>query len=364
MPGRHQLQAPTRVSTRWVAGALGLAIAGASAGIALMAAGPAGAAPTPVAATFSVTGVATSNCSVSIGGADIYVTPGGPLLFKSSLVGMTLFGLPVTTSGLLGFDGQLKIDPGTANAKSFAVSATKDTAFAGLTAGDHPFTWRATALNALGLPLPLGLTATAASAGAALYYSGTIHVTTNAADCGIAVQVPGPVISVSASGVPPMVVGVPPLNLKLPKLPTLPTLPVTVPSLPGVGGTTAPGGGQATGPGGINYTPPPTTVPEQVMGGIRGVSAGVLPDAGGATQLSTGLPDGSVAANPANPQASDSPAAKANAKTRTSTKTLDLASNKAPAAQLPVLLAIIAIIALTLVTATYARLYLLRRNVV
>jgi hypothetical protein len=98
------------------------------------------------------------------------------------------------------------------------------------------------------------------------------------------------------------------------------------------------------------------------MGGIRGVSAGVLPDAGGATQLSTGLPDGSVAANPANPQASDSPAAKANAKT--TTETLDLASNKAPAAQLPVLLAIIAIIALTLVTATYARLYLLRRNVV
>ena len=41
---------------------------------------------------------------------------------------------------------------------------------------------------------------------------------------------------------------------------------------------------------------------------------------------------------------------------------VDLAANKAPAAQMPVILAIIAIIALSLVTATYARLFLLRRN--
>jgi len=42
---------------------------------------------------------------------------------------------------------------------------------------------------------------------------------------------------------------------------------------------------------------------------------------------------------------------------------IDLASNKAPAGQMPVLLAILAIIALSLVTATYARLYLMRRHV-
>jgi hypothetical protein len=41
---------------------------------------------------------------------------------------------------------------------------------------------------------------------------------------------------------------------------------------------------------------------------------------------------------------------------------LTFEANKAPAAQMPVLLAIIAIIALSLVTATYARLFLLRRN--
>ena len=38
--------------------------------------------------------------------------------------------------------------------------------------------------------------------------------------------------------------------------------------------------------------------------------------------------------------------------------TVELAANRAPAAQLPVLLAILAIIALSLVTATYARLFL------
>jgi hypothetical protein len=43
-------------------------------------------------------------------------------------------------------------------------------------------------------------------------------------------------------------------------------------------------------------------------------------------------------------------------------KQVELAANPAPSAQMPVLLAIVAIIALSLVTATYARLYLLRRN--
>jgi len=66
-----------------------------------------------------------------------------------------------------------------------------------------------------------------------------------------------------------------------------------------------------------------------------------------------------LAPNPATPL----PTTGARAKPQTSTKRIDLASNKAPAAQLPVLLAIIAIIALSLVTATYARLFLLRRNV-
>ncbi|HEY7050397.1 MAG TPA: hypothetical protein VH373_24490, partial [Jatrophihabitantaceae bacterium] len=41
---------------------------------------------------------------------------------------------------------------------------------------------------------------------------------------------------------------------------------------------------------------------------------------------------------------------------------IDLAANRAPAGQMPVLLAILAIIALSLVTATYARLYLMRRT--
>jgi len=43
-------------------------------------------------------------------------------------------------------------------------------------------------------------------------------------------------------------------------------------------------------------------------------------------------------------------------------KPVDLASNKSETGQLSVILAIIAVIALTLVAATYARLYVLRKN--
>ena len=93
------------------------------------------------------------------------------------------------------------------------------------------------------------------------------------------------------------------------------------------------------------------------MGGIGSGFGGVAPNGGTSTQLGTGLPDRSGQSDAGNGGKATTGASKP----QTQTQTVD-ASNKAPAAQMPVLLAIIAIIALSLVTATYARLFLLRRN--
>ncbi|MDQ2748367.1 MAG: hypothetical protein M3Y44_02345, partial [Actinomycetota bacterium] len=134
-----------------------------------------------------------------------------------------------------------------------------------------------------------------------------------------------------------------------------------IPGLPGTGGQPPAGGGHTTpGGGGIHYTPPPLTVPEQAMGrvgtGGGGGFGGAQPDGNSASRIGVNVPQVPVA-NGSDPQPTD-----AAGKASVYTKTLGLASNKAPAAQLPVLLAIIAIIALSLVTATYARLYMLRRD--
>jgi hypothetical protein len=97
---------------------------------------------------------------------------------------------------------------------------------------------------------------------------------------------------------------------------------------------------------------PCNVVPHPGLGGGFG---GPGPDSGGIHQIGAGLHEPS--AGPVPTGTTPQPA------TSTSTqKRVDLASNKAPAAQVPAVLAILAIIALALVGGTYARLYLLRRN--
>jgi hypothetical protein len=82
------------------------------------------------------------------------------------------------------------------------------------------------------------------------------------------------------------------------------------------------------------------------------------PDANGLTQIGANIHEPTVT----QPSAT-SAAGGVTPSTKTSTKSrVDLASNKAPGAQVPVVLAIIAIIALALVAGSYARLYLLRRE--
>lgn len=380
MSGRHQR--PTlRTGLRWMAGALSVGLLSA-AGAAIMAtANPAGAAPPPNpsyhpgldTATFAVTGVLDGNCAVSTGGTEVWIKPGDKIDFNSSLAGINL---PVVTSTITGLTSSVSglnvtatIDAGTPKAQTISVVAGKTTAFpsaAQLSGGDHKLTWTATSVDVLpvlGAAINVPLSNSALQSGAALSWQGVIHVTSDTAQCKLSVGTPQVAVSVG-----PIKVTVPPINVSvpLPNLPSLPSLPTI--KLPGL-----PGGGPAKTPvavhpktntgGGVRYTPPPRTVPEQVVGHIGtqggGGSEGLQPDANRSSPLGIHLPQVPVAGNP--PADPRSPAAAA--KSRVITKRVDLAANRAPVAQLPVLLAIVAIIALSLVTATYARLYLLRRNI-
>src|SRR6266571_638728 len=164
---------------------------------------------------------------------------------------------------------------------------------------------------------------------------------------GISVQLPAVSASPEAGGVQ-----LPPVGEPGATLPTITTggsgsSPTTAPSQPSGGSGTR-----------IDYQQPGQSVQDRVVphgyggdGRAEAVNQALIGD------LANG-----VARNGASGQALAGPAAKGNPAT-TAGQPINLAANKAPAGQMPVLLSILAIIALSLVTATYARLYLLRRNV-
>lgn len=343
MPGRHQA-APLRrrPRLRWLVGVAGGAIVGAT----FLAFSSAGATTDPVKATFSVLGVTSSNCPVSTGGSDVYVAPGQELEAKSSFTGISLL------SGLVTLDlgdlrGKLVIDPKSVNPIRLSTTGTVQKV-PPLTTGNHPFNWTATDV----LGLPLSLTSSAISAGGQLSWSGTIHVTSDAAECGVAVQLPSASASVSVTGLPPIAIGVPGVKVSVPvKVPT---------SLP-TGGTAPAGGknnGSAAAPG---STGNPIPVPAQVVPGVNG--GGLL---GGGAYGPGDLP-GSVSGQGSNDgasagAASGTPAADVAQQDSTGKhKTIDLAANPAPSTgEVWVVLAIVAVIALAFVAATYARLYLMK----
>jgi hypothetical protein len=185
-------------------------------------------------------------------------------------------------------------------------------------------------------------------------WAGQIVVATHPPTGGLGIQLPG--ISV-APNLPVIgqlpTIGVPGVTVQVPI--TLPT----VPTLPGGGKTTTPGGGNGgggpTGPSTGSECVPCNLMPQVGLGG----GGAVAPDAGNATQIGRGLSDLGVHV----PNAAVTSTASDPGISPTTQKRVDLAANKAPSAQMPKLLAIIAIIALSLVTATYAKLFLLRRNV-
>jgi hypothetical protein len=210
------------------------------------------------------------------------------------------------------------------------------------------------------LKVPLGLSSSALKAGAKLSWDGWIHVTPKAADCGLAVALPSISASVSASNLPPIAIGIPGVKI---------TLPVTVPtSLPTIGN---PGGGSSSGSnGGGNHSgnPPvvdnPLPVPAKVVpagdgdGGLvgAGIDFNGLPAGGGS---------GPLAGGNAGPVSGPSTAPAANVVPKQlnyGSRPIQYASSPASTGEVWVVLAIIAVIALAFVAATYARLYLLKRG--
>lgn len=365
MPGRHVV-APGRAAqvrrprVRWLVAAAGGAALGAT--LIAVTSGSASAVDNPVKATFGVTGVATNNCKVAIGGTDVYVKPGQELDVKSSIIGLTLMGVPLDLSKLASLDGSMVIDPNTAHPTKLDI--TNDwQKIDGLTAGDHKWTWTVTAVKLGMLKVPLGLSSNALKAGAKLSWDGWIHVTPKAANCGLAVALPSISASVSAPHLPPIAIGIPGVKV---------TLPVTVPtSLPTVGN---PGGGSNGGSNGGNSSGNPSPVidnplpvPAKVV--PAGDSAGGLVGAGidfnglGAGSVGGGSVPIHTAPIPAQPGSANSQAADHSQQLSDGKRAIQFTSTRpASTGEVWVVLAIIAVIALAFVAATYARLYLLKRG--
>jgi hypothetical protein len=204
MPGRHEQRPASGLGLRWMAGAVGLGIAGAAAGTAILAAAPAGAASTPTpayhagsdTATFTVTGVLDSNCLVSTGGTEVWIKPGDAINFKSALAGIKLGPLSLGTDKVIGMNVTALIDhTKTSAGQTVSVSAGHVTVFPktgqkALSAGAHTLAWTATSisvqavvLGVLGPIFTVPLSSSELNSGASLSWSGVIHVTDDAAQC-------------------------------------------------------------------------------------------------------------------------------------------------------------------------------------
>jgi hypothetical protein len=385
MPGRHQIAPVKRSRLRWSAGVAGALVAAAVA----FAFFPATAgADTTVDAQLSLSGVATK--ANVLGGSEIGIHPGDTVNFKPSPVPTAgLENVPALGSvlnnalgGLLGKQYQVVVSFGSSfpgGAQTVTLGGPATGKCAGVPAkrvrfpakGTYNFTWTVKYV----LPGLLGCKVDGISAadlnllgkaGVALNASnswiGKIVVADNPPQGGISIQLPGVSVAPSVAGHQLPTVGVPGVNL--------PTIPVTipslsVPSLPGGGsnggGTTTTPGGGSTGTSDPGKLPVPARVVpsgdgDAVFGNIGGGTfPGILPAA-------SGLSGGSSNLLPV----SSSSAANGADVAQNSTgkhKTIDLASNKAESTgQFSVILAIVAIVALSVVAATYARLYLLRRE--
>jgi hypothetical protein len=370
MPGRHQHKRARQRHRRglsWLAAAAaGVAGLGATV-LALSATDSAAAAPTPSyhagsdTATFTVLGVLDSNCLVSTGGTEVWIKPGDAINFTSSLVGIDLAGLNVSLGAVAGLDVSAVIDGGTTHKQSFSVSGGKTTPFPGtkyapLGPGDHKISWTATGVPLVGGLITLPLSVNDLKSGASLSWTGVIHVTNDAPQCKLSVSTPKTQISVG-----PIKVSVPPVTVTLPGV----TIPTTLPSVPNLnptpgktGGAPKPGGKTTSASAGL--LPVPARVVPQGNGdgvfgniGTGGYNAGSPP--GGTTRLGNNAPLLPVSKS----TATSSAAARQNSTGKD--KTIDLAAGRPASSQIPVILAILAMIALVLVAGTYARLFLLRR---
>lgn len=356
MSGRHR--APRRQPLlRWLAGVSALALAA----LTVVSSQPAGAAPSTVTAQLSLSGVATA--SSPTGGTVIGIHPGDSVTFSAAAIPTA--GFPTALAPVLAgalttlLPYQVSADfshlPGGAANTVLRDTATKTVTFPAK--GTYDFTWIAQRVTVLGaFPIPLdgnALAGLGVTVNGTFTYTGQVVVATDPPAGGIGIQLPG--VSVAPS-LP--VVG---------QLPTVGIPGITTPTLPGLPGL--PGSAGGTPPtAGLPYTPPGLTVPEMVV--PKGDGTVIGPDLNAVANLSlAGVGDslrgtsgtrasgsapsttsatGGVDAVPAGHTVGEHP--------------VQIAANPmAPSGQMPVVLAIAAIIVLSLVTAAYARLYLLRR---
>ncbi|HEV7202997.1 MAG TPA: hypothetical protein VGN18_00235, partial [Jatrophihabitans sp.] len=348
MSGRHE-QRGGRSRLRWLMGgaALGLATS------VLLAMTPAQAASATVNAQLSLSGVATA--SSPVGGTIVGVHPGDSVKFSAATVptaGLDKLGLGslVDNLGLTTYEVKVDFSGVPGGTKDTVLKGTEAKTFTFPTAGKYNFTWTAESASVLGLPpVPFSLNfpqlaAAGIKVNASGTYSGQIVVATDPPAGGISIQLP----SVSAAPSLPVVGQLPTVSIPGVSVPTIaaPSIPNLLPKPPSL----PVGGAKTTAPAGGVYTPPGLTVPDQIV--PHGQGAAVYGSNGGGGFYNGALPGtGTQIGNLA--PVSGTPSAKpSSVVTQDSTgknKTIDLASaDKSPSGQLPVILAILAIIALAM----------------
>jgi hypothetical protein len=349
---------------RRAAGAVGLGAAVS----AVLIAGPADASTT-VTAQLALSGVVTA--SSPAGGSTVGIHPGDSVDLKPASVptqGLNAHGLPLgdVLGGVLGGTTGYQVvvhlpatfPGGGRDVKLGACSGQKHLTVAFPKTGTYSFTWTAYAVNLLCLAPGEGIRLDGNAAkqhGIALnaqsQWIGKIVVATAPPPGGLSVQLPGVSAAPKVGPVQLPKVGAPGV--------TVPTVPARLPTARlGVPGASSSRPAPSSPSPGIDYAPPGQSIEDQV------VPKGYGPDIGGhgphalESVLMNGLSGNGTAASGGLGAASTD--AGLPVPTR-SARPIDLAGNKAPA-ELPVLLGIIATIALSLVTAMYARLYLMRRE--
>ncbi len=375
MPGRHETPTGRRPRLRWLVGLAGAAIVGAL----VFTLQPAQGAATTVNAQLSLTGVSTK--ANILGGSAIGVHPGDTVAFKASALptaglenipalGTLLENLLSTALGqyqvVVSFGSNF---PGGAQTVTLGgptqgkCAGQPSKSFTFPNKGTYAFTWKVQYV----LPLLLGCTKNGISdsdlnvlqkAGVALNatnsWVGKVIVADNPPPGGISIQLPGVSVAPTIAGHGLGTIGVPGI--------TLPTIAISVPNLDpgqlgGGGKQSGPGGGASAPADGGNVIPVPAlVVPGQngVLPDLGGYNAGALPDTGGSAQ-------GAVTAAGSNGHKAADPAQVKQDSTGKH-KTIDLASSRPTTSAVWPVLAIVMLIALTFVAATYARLYLLKHE--
>jgi|GEM_PF-6505873 len=341
------------MSLRRIAGAVAAAAVVSGAGLLLVSGPSAAAPPPPTPVTLDATGMSSSSCPLPLNGS-IALVPGTAVQFK-----------PGVLSALSSEKLTIKPAPNSTDPNSSTTVAVPTTGTSPITftrATSYALTWQIKTVSVLGVVVGLN------------DYKGKLTIASSVSKCQLAVQVPVPSVSApvvpspilsSVNGAVSSAVGgvngvLSPINSALPPVPTVSGLP----GLPGVPGTgSSPGASPSPGasvPGTI-YQPHGPTVADRTVpkgyGSGSGQGGVYVPISGGSGSGGSvgGLP---ATGNGAQAGASASPAVKSGG----SPRTVELATSRPRSAlgALPTLTVIVAVLALSGATASYARTFLLQ----